>query len=81
LHDDFEGWRAALRGKPEATLRVYPGLDHRFVAGTGPSSPADYAEPAHVDVRVIEDIGAFIAAVAPRARAATSHSTGAAGNK
>src|SRR5262249_9109833 len=47
--DDFEGWRRALAGDGRATLKLYPALDHRFVAGSGPSRPEDYAGLAHVD--------------------------------
>ncbi len=58
--DDFAGWRAALRKKKSVTLRTYPELNHAFVAGTGPSTPGDYAKPGHVDERVITDVAAFV---------------------
>jgi dienelactone hydrolase len=59
--DDFSRWRAALAGDVRATLRTYPELDHRLVAGEGPSSPAQYSVPAHVDARVVVDIVSWIA--------------------
>jgi dienelactone hydrolase len=67
--DDFEGWRRALAGDARATMKLYPALDHRFVAGTGPSRPEDYAGTAHVDAQVIEDIASWIRSIPP-ARAA-----------
>jgi hypothetical protein len=65
LAEDFEGWRRALGGDPLAALKVYPELDHRFVAGEGPSSPAQYEEPGHVDARVIDDVAAWVRVVPP----------------
>jgi pimeloyl-ACP methyl ester carboxylesterase len=63
--DDFERWRLALAGDARATLKVYPELDHRLVAGEGPSTPAQYRIPAHVDVRVIDDMASWIASLPP----------------
>jgi dienelactone hydrolase len=63
--DDFQGWRRALSGNPRATLTSYPTLDHRFVAGDGASSPAQYGLPGHVDAQVVSDVAAWIAGLAP----------------
>ena len=64
--EDFDGWKKALGGKPEATLKVYPGLFHLFMpsssAGFGPGTPADYEKPGHVAQPVIEDIANWIEA-------------------
>jgi uncharacterized protein len=61
---DFDGWKKALAGKPEVTLRVYPGLFHLFMPssspGTGLGTPADYQKPGHVVEPVIEDIASWI---------------------
>ena len=62
---DFEAWRAALRAVPAATLKLYPALDHRFVAGTGLSSPEQYEEPGHVDAKVVDDIASWVNALSP----------------
>ncbi|HEX3769547.1 MAG TPA: DUF3887 domain-containing protein [Polyangiaceae bacterium] len=62
--EDFAGWQAALRGVPTATFKTYPSLDHRFVAGTGPSSPAQYRDGGHVDAAVITDIADWVRAPA-----------------
>jgi pimeloyl-ACP methyl ester carboxylesterase len=55
--DDLALWRAAV---PGATFRVYPALDHLFAPGEGPSSPAEYERPRHVDAQVVEDIAAWL---------------------
>lgn len=63
---DFAGWTRALRGIPNATLRSYPKLNHLFVAGEGPSTPADYEKPGHVAGEVVEDIASFVLTGTPR---------------
>jgi pimeloyl-ACP methyl ester carboxylesterase len=57
---DFDGWKAGLGGRPGATLKVYPTLNHLFVSGEGTPSPAEYERPGHVDEQVIADIAAFL---------------------
>jgi dienelactone hydrolase len=57
---DLDGWRTALAGRPNVTIKVYPALNHLFIAGEGPSSPAEYAVAGHVDPTVVRDIAAFI---------------------
>ncbi len=58
--DDFPGWKTALVRKANATLKIYPALNHAFCAGTGPSTPEDYLEPGHVDEEVIVDIADWV---------------------
>jgi len=67
---DFDAWKRALGGRPEAEFHLYPALNHLFVAGTGTPSPAEYEREGHVDEAVIRDIAAFIT-VAPPARVAS----------
>jgi dienelactone hydrolase len=57
---DFAGWEKALAGRKNATLRRYPKLNHLFIAGEGPSTPAEYQQPGHVDEEVIEDVATFM---------------------
>ncbi|MEZ4588985.1 MAG: alpha/beta hydrolase [Gemmatimonadales bacterium] len=57
---DLAGWRAGLAHRRDVTLRVYSADDHLFFPGSGPSAPADYEAPQHVDPDVIEDIAAWI---------------------
>ncbi|MBI5543439.1 MAG: alpha/beta fold hydrolase, partial [Deltaproteobacteria bacterium] len=57
---DFEGWKKALQGKPNATFKSYPGLNHHFMFGKGPSVPKEYEELNHVPEQVVEDIAAWV---------------------
>lgn len=58
---DYELYREALAGRADAGFRLYPELNHLFIAGTGKATPTEYATlRGHVDVRVIEDIAAFV---------------------
>jgi dienelactone hydrolase len=62
IDDDLARWRAALDGRPEVTIKVYPRFNHLFVAGSGPSSPAEYEPAQHIDPAVIMDIADWLAA-------------------
>jgi len=62
---DFETWRQTLHGKPGASFRSYPLLDHLFVAGVGASRPEDYQRPGHVDESVVRDIADWIVQTGP----------------
>ncbi|HST03903.1 MAG TPA: alpha/beta fold hydrolase [Chloroflexia bacterium] len=57
---DFNGWRDALAGHSNATLKTYPGLFHMFMQSRGTPSPRDYAQPGHVDQQVISDLADWI---------------------
>jgi dienelactone hydrolase len=63
---DFEGWKQALKGRGNAQFKSYPLLNHLFIAGSGPGSPQEYAQPGHVAEEVIVDIAAWIAAQKPK---------------
>ena len=56
---DFGLWKAALAGHANATFKSYQGLNHYFMAGTGPGSPAEYMKPNHVERAVIEELAAW----------------------
>ena len=58
---DFAGWQRALKDVPRTTLKSYPKLNHLFVAGEGPASPAEYEKPGHVEREVVEDVALFVA--------------------
>jgi len=62
FHIHFDGWKKALEGHANATLKFYPSLNHLFIAGTGPSSPGEYARPGHVSSEVVQDIVAWVTA-------------------
>jgi pimeloyl-ACP methyl ester carboxylesterase len=58
---DFPAWQKALGSKPHDKLVVWPKLNHLLIAGEGPSKPAEYERPDHVDELVIRDVADFIA--------------------
>jgi fermentation-respiration switch protein FrsA (DUF1100 family) len=57
---DFEGWQKALAGKPAATLKRYPTLNHLFMEGEGPGTPAEYEKEGHVAAAAVEDIANWV---------------------
>ena len=57
---DVQLWRSALRDNPAARFKTYPKLNHLFSAGDGPSTPAEYQQPGHVDGEVVTDIADFV---------------------
>ncbi|HEY3378687.1 MAG TPA: alpha/beta fold hydrolase [Armatimonadota bacterium] len=61
-HDDYLLWSAALATRPNVTMKEYDDLNHFFLPGKGRSTPAENEQPGHVDVHVVEDIAAWIAA-------------------
>jgi len=65
--DDLVRWQAGLTYRLDARIRVYDADDHLFFPGAGPSVPADYAAPQHVDPAVVADIAGW---VRPRSRLA-----------
>ena len=58
--EEFARWRDALGSRPDVTFRSYPALNHLFIAGNGPSLPAEYTVPGHVEEDVVRDIAAWI---------------------
>ncbi|MAG37265.1 MAG: hypothetical protein CL878_13610 [Dehalococcoidia bacterium] len=57
---DFATWREALASRPDVTFKSYPALNHLFMAGEGPSTPAEYAVANHVAAQVISDIADWL---------------------
>lgn len=57
---DFEIWKTALSARDDATFKQYPSLNHLFMAGDGPSSPAEYLKAANVDPAVVSDIANWV---------------------
>jgi dienelactone hydrolase len=58
--DDFAAWQRALGARANVQLKSYPALNHLFIAGSGPSAPAEYNQAGHVDETVVRDIAAWI---------------------
>jgi hypothetical protein len=63
---EFARWKSALAGRSDVTFHLYPLLNHLFVSGIGPSLPAEYDVPGHVEAGVVNDIAAWVVALAPR---------------
>ncbi|HUR48084.1 MAG TPA: alpha/beta fold hydrolase [Acidimicrobiales bacterium] len=58
--EQLDDWRKGLKGHPDADIKLYDGLSHAFMPGTGQAS--DYAIEANVDARVVNDIAAWLLA-------------------
>jgi uncharacterized protein len=58
---DFANWQKALAGHSNATLKLYPDLNHLLISGTGPSKPDEYfVAGQHVSPEVVTDLSAWI---------------------
>jgi dienelactone hydrolase len=59
--DDLVRWQAGLAHRPDVTIHIHDADDHMFYRGEGPSTPAAYESPQHVDPAVIIDIAEWLA--------------------
>ena len=57
----LDDWLAALGPRANLEVHRYEGLNHLFLRGAGPPSPADYNHAGQVDPQVIADIAGWIA--------------------
>lgn len=57
---ELDLWKAALGKRPDVTFKVYPALNHLFIAGSGPSVPNEYFRAGHVDEQVIRDVADWV---------------------
>jgi uncharacterized protein len=58
---DFANWQKALAGHTNATLKLYPDLDHLLISGSGPSKPEEYfVAGQHVSPELITGLSAWI---------------------
>jgi fermentation-respiration switch protein FrsA (DUF1100 family) len=58
---DFGIWQtAAKKRKGQTAFITYPKLNHLFIAGEGPSKPAEYQLPGSLDAKVVKDISEWI---------------------
>jgi len=58
--EDYKIWESALNKKKNVTLRFYPELNHLLSAQTEKGTMEQYQKPANVELKVIEDIAAWI---------------------
>ena len=61
--DEFAKWKSALGSRSDVTWRSYPALNHLFIAGSGPTGPAEYQIPGHVAEEVVTDIANWLQTV------------------
>lgn len=59
---DWQAWREAFDGDPKVTFTLYPALNHLGIPGEGEGSLAEYAQPGHVDPKLIDDVAAWVRA-------------------
>ncbi|KAA8994441.1 alpha/beta fold hydrolase [Stenotrophomonas cyclobalanopsidis] len=59
---DWQLWKQALQGRKDVQWQAYPALNHIGVAGSGPSSLKEYAQPGHVDTTLIADVARWVEA-------------------
>ena len=57
---DFDRWKEALRAQSRVTFKLYPKLNHLFIAGEGKSTPEEYLQPGHVAEPVVADVAEWI---------------------
>lgn len=57
---NFDEWKKVLASHSNVTFKLYTGLNHLFIAGSGPSAPQEYNKPAHVAEEVISDVVTWI---------------------
>ena len=57
---DFDGWKKALGSQPNVTFKLFPELNHLFMAGQAKSTPAEYERTGHVAEVVVADIAEWI---------------------
>jgi dienelactone hydrolase len=57
---DFNLWKNGLASRRNVTTKLYPAMNHLFVAGEGKSTEAEYRKPGHVAPEVVDDIAKFM---------------------
>ena len=57
---DFNLWKSGLAGQKGVATKLYPAMNHLFVAGEGKSTSAEYKKPNHVAPEVVDDIAKFM---------------------
>jgi dienelactone hydrolase len=57
---DYGRWQKGLAGRARTHTKLYPALDHFFVAGEGKSTPDQYKHEGHVADELIADLAAWL---------------------
>jgi len=58
--DDYKRWKDTLSSRQDVQFKLYPTLNHLFIAGEGRSEPAEYEKAGYLDKVVIDDISNWI---------------------
>ena len=75
VEKDFAGFVELLAENPHATLKVYPGLNHVFTDSHAHGTIKDYKVAKKVDAGMLDDVAAWIHAVADDADSASAIET------
>ena len=59
---DWQRWRGGFYEDKKVTFKLYEKLNHLGIAGEGDGNIAEYANPGHVDVQLIDDVATWIKA-------------------
>ena len=62
----FARWQSELGHRSDVAFRLYPTLNHLFIAGTGPGNPTEYGVPGQVADVLLDDVAAWVKALEPR---------------
>ncbi|HZJ03059.1 MAG TPA: alpha/beta fold hydrolase, partial [Thermoleophilia bacterium] len=60
---DESAWRSAFADEGRVHIEQLANLNHLFMSGSGPSSPAEYEQADNVDLLVIQRVSAWIRAM------------------
>lgn len=62
IDTDWQLWKRGLSRQRSVTFRDYPSLNHLGIAGQGPGTLEEYANPGHVLPQLIDDVARWIKA-------------------
>jgi dienelactone hydrolase len=57
---DLQGWRNAVGGHANVSIKSYPTLNHLFLPGEGKSTPSEYERAGHIPDFLLDDIAAWL---------------------
>jgi dipeptidyl aminopeptidase/acylaminoacyl peptidase len=57
---DLQGWRNAVGGRTNVTIKSYPTLNHLFLPGEGKSTPSEYEHAGHIPDVVLDEIADWV---------------------
>jgi dipeptidyl aminopeptidase/acylaminoacyl peptidase len=57
---DLQGWRNAVGGRTNVTIKSYPTLNHLFLPGEGKSTPSEYEHAGHIPDFVLDEIADWV---------------------